>query len=162
MHRRYAGGAPAPDYQVFNHFWAIARRRRSHRLQAIAIVSVLSQPCNFNLDVWKYLAGIFPLWIEIVLRATESFKTSIELIDPAQKPIPARTGLSWRGQNFKAFCFGQRGCSGSQIHCAASNSQISHVRRFDPSVARAGYALRLAIGQHKQTQLRDRRLQSQI
>ena len=57
---------------------------------------VLSQPSHLNLDTWKQSAGVFPRRLDIVLRysgcdtlqrAIETFKTSIELIDPAQKPI---------------------------------------------------------------------------
>jgi len=57
---------------------------------------VLSQPSHLNLDAWKQSAGVFPRRLDIVLRysgcdtlqrARETFKTSIELIDPAQKPI---------------------------------------------------------------------------
>ena len=53
---------------------------------------VLSQPSNLNLDAGKQSAGVFPRRLDNVLRysalrAIETFKTSIELIDPAQKPI---------------------------------------------------------------------------
>jgi hypothetical protein len=57
---------------------------------------VLSQQSNLNLDGPKQAAGVFPRRLDIVLRysgcdtlqrAIETFKTSIELIDPAQKPI---------------------------------------------------------------------------
>jgi hypothetical protein len=53
------------------------------------------------LDAWKQSAGVFPRRLDIVLRysgcdtlqrAIDTLKTSIELIDPAQKPIqPADT-----------------------------------------------------------------------
>ena len=57
---------------------------------------VLSQPSHLNLDAWKQSAGVFPRRLDMVLRysgcdtlqrARETFQTSIELIDPAQKPI---------------------------------------------------------------------------
>ncbi|MBD1826844.1 hypothetical protein NDI47_08055 [Microcoleus vaginatus GB1-A2] len=58
---------------------------------------VLSQPSNLNLDAWKHSAGVFPprldIWLryccDTLLRAIGTFKTSIDLIDPAQKPIQA-------------------------------------------------------------------------
>ncbi len=62
----------------------------------LLLQGVLSQPSNLNLDAWKQSAGVFPRRLDIVLRysgcdtlqrARETFKTSIELIDPAQKPI---------------------------------------------------------------------------
>jgi hypothetical protein len=57
---------------------------------------VLSQLSHLNLDGPKPSAGVFPRRLDFVLRysgcdtlqrARETFKTSIELIDPAQKPI---------------------------------------------------------------------------
>jgi len=57
----------------------------------LLLQGVLSQPSNLNLDAWKQSAGVFPRRLNIVLRssgcdtlqhARETFKTSIELIDP--------------------------------------------------------------------------------
>ena len=64
--------------------------------RGLLLQGVLSQPSNLNLDAWKQSAGVFPRRLNIVLRssgcdtqqhARETFKTSIELIDPAHKPI---------------------------------------------------------------------------
>jgi hypothetical protein len=67
----------------------------------LLLQGVLSQPSNLNLDAWKQSAGVLPRRLDMVLRfsgcdtlqrARETFKTSIELIDAAQKPIqPADT-----------------------------------------------------------------------
>jgi len=80
----------------FQQFWAIHRPSPIEPAGACCCRGVLSQPSNLNLDAWKQSAGVVPRRLDIVLRssgcdtlqrAVETFKTSIELIDPAQKPI---------------------------------------------------------------------------
>jgi len=80
----------------FQQFWAIQSTVPHRTGQRLLRQGVLSQPSNLNLDAWKQFAGVFPRRLDIVLRysgcdtlqrAIETFKTSIELIDPAHKPI---------------------------------------------------------------------------
>jgi len=91
IHRR-----PRPGNPAFSSSGKSIARPRSNRPYLLR-QGVVSQASNLNLDAWKQSAGVFPRRLDILLRycaailcsARETFKTSIELIDPAQKPIQA-------------------------------------------------------------------------